>query len=59
MRRVCFFVLVGGVLLGQARSEVISRGWKTPRDGLLTYDDVNRREWLDLTESVLSQFGIG
>lgn len=31
---------------------VISRDWKSPGDGLLTYDDVNRREWLDLTETV-------
>ena len=28
-----------------------------PGDGLLTYDDVNHREWLDLTVSALSQFG--
>ena len=34
----------------------ISRDWKTPDDGLLTYDDVNQREWLDLTESRLSMF---
>ena len=27
---------------------VFERDWKTPGDGLLTYDDVNRREWLDL-----------
>jgi len=25
-------------------------------DGLLTYDDVNQREWLDLTESILENF---
>jgi hypothetical protein len=35
---------------------VISRDWKTPGDGLLTYDDVNKREWLDLSQTVLSQF---
>lgn len=33
---------------------VISRDWKTPGDGLLTYDDVNQRVWLDLTESRLA-----
>jgi hypothetical protein len=35
---------------------VVSRDWKTPGDGLLTYDDVNQREWLDLTQSRLSMF---
>jgi len=42
--------------LDTASAGVISRDWKTPGDGLLTYDDVNRREWLDLTESMLLQF---
>jgi hypothetical protein len=28
---------------------VFERDWKAVGDGLLTYDDVNRREWLDLT----------
>ena len=27
---------------------VFERDWKTPGDGLLTYDDVNQREWLDV-----------
>jgi hypothetical protein len=35
---------------------VLSRDWKMPGDGLLTYDEVNQREWLDLTESDLSLF---
>jgi hypothetical protein len=35
---------------------VFERDWKAPGDGLLTYDDVNRREWLDLSQSELSQF---
>ncbi len=35
---------------------VHERDWKTPGDGLLTYDDVNRREWLDLPQSALIQF---
>jgi hypothetical protein len=40
-----------------ADAAVISRDWKTPGDGLLTYDTVNRREWLDLSQTVLnSQF---
>jgi hypothetical protein len=33
---------------------VISRDWKTPDDGLLTFDTVNKREWLDLSQSILS-----
>ena len=28
-------------------------------DGLLTFDDVNQREWLDLTESILVNFPDG
>ncbi|MFO0789693.1 MAG: hypothetical protein U0805_09555 [Pirellulales bacterium] len=35
---------------------VFQRDWKTPGDGLLTYDDVNQREWLDLSASRLDQF---
>ena len=35
---------------------VIERDWKVAGDGLLTFDDVNRREWLDLSESLLEQF---
>lgn len=33
---------------------VISHDWKSPGDGLLTYDDVNQREWLDLSQTLLS-----
>lgn len=33
---------------------VVERDWKVPGDGLLTYDDMNRREWLDLSLTVLS-----
>jgi hypothetical protein len=35
---------------------VIERDWQSPGDGLLTYDTVNHREWLDLTVSDISQF---
>ena len=41
------------------RAAVLERDWKTPGDGLLTYDDVNRREWLDVGVSLLDQFGPG
>ena len=35
---------------------VIERDWLAPGDGLLTYDTVSNREWLDLTETILAQF---
>ena len=36
---------------------VIERDWQTPGDGLLTFDTVNQREWLDLSETLLSIYG--
>lgn len=39
-----------------ASAAVFERDWKTPGDGLLTYDDVNKRVWLDLSVSRLDQF---
>lgn len=39
-----------------SRSAVFERDWVAPGDGLLTYDDVNQREWLDLTETQLFNF---
>ena len=39
-----------------ATAAVFERDWKTPGDGLLTYDDVNQREWLDLSESQMLLF---
>ena len=39
-----------------ASAAVFERDWQSPGDGLLTYDDVNRREWLDLSVSRLDQF---
>ena len=36
---------------------VIERDWQTPGDGLLTFDTVNQREWLDVPESLLSIYG--
>ena len=39
-----------------SQSAVFERDWKTPGDGLLTYDDVNGREWLDLSETLLEKF---
>jgi len=31
---------------------VVERDFQNPGDGLLTYDEVNQREWLDLTETI-------
>ena len=39
-----------------AQGGVIERDWKIAGDGLLTYDDMNQREWLYLSESLLEQF---
>jgi hypothetical protein len=42
-------------LLGIAlplRAEISERDFLAPGDGLLTYDDVHGREWLDLTETL-------
>ncbi len=44
------------VLPQATQAAVFERDWKTPGDGLLTYDDVNGREWLDLSETLLEQF---
>jgi hypothetical protein len=49
-------LLVFASLISSAGAAVFARDWKTPGDGLLTYDDVNRREWLDVTVSRLDQF---
>jgi MYXO-CTERM domain-containing protein len=46
--------LVGYLASAAVEGAVISRDWKTPGDGLLTYDDVNQREWLDLSQTILS-----
>lgn len=35
---------------------VLERDWRSPGDGLLTFDDVNQREWLDLSASTMAQF---
>jgi hypothetical protein len=40
-----------------AHAAVFERDWKVPGDGLLTYDDVNQREWLDVPLSLLAIYG--
>ncbi len=53
-------------LAGTANATLMSADWKVAGDGLLTRDDVNGLEWLDLTEStnrsynsVIGEFGAG
>lgn len=47
-------LILGTIQVSEAG--VLSRDWKTPGDGLLTYDDVNQREWLDVPVSLMTQF---
>lgn len=56
MNRLTFTFLISACSLSTANAAVISHDWKIPGDGLLTYDDVNQREWLDLTQTKLAQF---
>lgn len=54
---VCFaflLVLIGFSLtsLSPASAAVMEVDWKTPGDGLLTYDTVNKRKWLDLSQTL-------
>ncbi|RIK72191.1 MAG: hypothetical protein DCC67_19625, partial [Planctomycetota bacterium] len=57
MFRILFAALLAAAVLPAAASAaVFSRDWKTPGDGLLTYDDVNKREWLDLQVARLTNF---
>ena len=43
-------------LFSTTSAAVFERDWLSPGNGLLTFDDVNQREWLDLSESLLEQF---
>jgi hypothetical protein len=45
-----------GVVVNSAHGAVFERDWLTAGDGLLTYDSIHRREWLDLSVSRLDQF---
>jgi Caspase domain len=44
------------ILTSVSNADVHSLDWKTTGDGLLTFDDVNRREWLDLSVSPFGPF---
>lgn len=46
-----FVALLAALLIGSCHcvyGDVFQRDWKIPGDGLLTFDNVNNREWLDL-----------
>ena len=47
-----FFLLFSLALVPSAGAELISMGWKTAGDGLITYDSVSELYWLDITETV-------
>lgn len=51
---ILFLFLFCILSLNTSFAAVISRDWKTPGDGLLTLDTVNKREWLDLSQTLLS-----
>jgi hypothetical protein len=58
MNRYLFHWVALGLLWmpSVALGAVFERDWQTPGDGLLTFDNVNRREWLDLSETLLGNF---
>jgi len=55
-RLICLISACVCLSAATAGAAVIERDWKVPGDGLLTYDTVNHREWLDVPLSLLSQF---
>jgi hypothetical protein len=52
--RIIWLALVVLLWARVSGAAVIQHDWKTPGDGLLTYDDVNQREWLDLSQTLQS-----
>ncbi len=49
-------ILLMLIAVESSHSGVFERDWLALGDGLLTFDDVNRREWLDLSETQLAKF---
>lgn len=56
MKPTLALIIAVALLASASHAAVIERDWLAPGDGLLTYDNVNQREWLDVPESLLSQF---
>lgn len=54
IKTTCIFLSIACCLIitPSLYSALIERDFLTPEDGLLTFDDVNQREWLDLTETL-------
>jgi hypothetical protein len=52
---LCMTIIAGTLAVG--RAAVVERDWKNLGDGLLTYDDVNNREWLAILGAHLSTAG--
>lgn len=60
MKRFSIFCLLA-LMISVPRTTyaaVFEHDWQDPNDGLLTYDDVNQREWLDLSETLLVDWGL-
>ncbi len=56
MRTLSYFIVFAWTISASLplAAGVIERDFLTPGDGLLTYDDVNQREWLDLSYAYTS-----
>ena len=56
MNRTLAIALIGvlSIVARKGDAAVFERDWQAPGDGLLTFDDVNKREWLDLSQTLLS-----
>jgi hypothetical protein len=54
MIRVYVFICSSIIVANSCFAAVIERDWKLPGDGLLSIDNVNQREWLDLSQTLLS-----
>jgi len=53
-------ILLAAVLcVSASHAAVFEHDWQTPGDGLLTFDNVNQREWLDIPWSLSEFFGTG
>lgn len=50
--RLVTFLICTAAILPALHAAVSERDFLAPGDGLLTYDDVNHREWLDLPETL-------
>jgi hypothetical protein len=53
---LAIFALVLALSPRTAPAAVMERDWLAPGDGLLTFDNINNREWLDISVTLLEQF---